>query len=101
MNSDQKRVSEILGGIPPDVPITTVDNVLGIDIVIEKIEQRVGDFGEYVLVQIAFPDGTKAALATGGKVVVQKLLAIREHLPVIARFNKATSKKGRSYYDVS
>jgi hypothetical protein len=97
---ETKRLADVLGIPTLEGEQIELDAILNQDVVIEAVLTLNGDFGEYVVAQVATPEGKKFRVACGGQVVVKKLQAVREHLPVLATFVKVKSKKGRAYYDV-
>lgn len=93
--NDVKRVGDYTGQRIEGEPIT-LDEVVGMgDVLVVEIAERQGEHGTYLIVGLMF-GGERFTFTTGGTVVCRKLLAVQEHLPLLARF----CKPGR-YYDVA
>jgi len=86
--------------------------IIGKDIVIEAVCKRIGETGDYLIVQ-AQCEGKKISFSCGGRVVVEKLnkvatsfeQAITDQILVLkeiveARIVEVKSNEGRVYYDL-
>ena len=95
-----RRLGEVIGVPVLEGEQVEIDQILNQDVVIHQVLTLHGDYGEYVVVQVSTPDEKMYRVACGGTVVVKKLQAAREHLPLLAKFIRVKGKKGRAYYDV-
>ena len=88
-----RRVGDV---IPQDVPIK-IDDILGNDVNILGIGEREGEHGLYLAVKVCTEDGDIHTVTTGGQVVIEKLMKLRDdgELPIVGRFVKVAN-----YYDV-
>jgi hypothetical protein len=98
--SEIRRLAEVIGVPVLEGEQIDLDEILNQDVVIRQVLTLHGDYGEYVVAQVETAEGKLYRVACGGTVVVKKLQAAREYLPLIARFVRIKGKKGRSYYDI-
>lgn len=96
--TDLKRITDIPGGIAVVQVTHQVQDLVGKEVVITRVEAREGQFGSMMVVSGAFPDGEEFTFITGATVLVRQLAAAVPYLPVIARIERVVGKRGRAYY---
>ena len=82
-----RRLAEYL---PPEASLRyhRIDDIAGQEITITGVEFRDGNFGQYAVIRAHDGQGKPVVVATGAKVVLAALLAVKEQggFPVAARF---------------
>lgn len=101
MANEIKRLSDILPSfLAPDLPRVELDDLLDLDITVEEVRFFQGNFGEFVVVIFSHPKYDRAFFTTGAGVILKKLRAVQDQLPLIASIRKVRSRSGRRYYDI-
>ncbi|MEM2567270.1 MAG: hypothetical protein QXH20_02210 [Candidatus Bathyarchaeia archaeon] len=95
-----KELKEILPGPRTGYERIEFENLVGKEIVIREILFLRGRFGEYAWLLIDTGNNELRSTVTGGNVVMEKLKAIRDYLPVRARVVRKKAASGRKYFDL-
>jgi len=98
--SEIRRVSDIIGAPQLEGERTDIHSILNKEVIIRNIIFLQGNYGEYAIIQVETDDKKLYRIACGGQVVIKKLHAIRDFLPVMGKFIRVKGSKGRSYYDI-
>lgn len=96
-----RRVSDVTGsgGDLPGVQVK-VSELVDTEFVITRIDERTGDWGEYLAVVIEV-EGRELFFFSAHQVLVQKLRKCVDDLPLLATITVRASKEGgRTYFDI-
>jgi len=99
-NATVKELKEILPGPSSAYERVDFESLIGKEIIIHEILFLKGKFGEYAWAHIELDGGKHHSTITGGSVVMEKLKAIRDYLPVRARVVRKKAASGRKYFDL-
>jgi len=96
-----KRVSDVAPAQEPlDGEKRNVRDLIGVEFVITRIEEREGDSGEYLAVQCEF-DGAPFFFFSNHQAIMPKLRKCIDAVPLLATVVESVSKTtGRSYFDI-
>lgn len=102
-----RRVSDVIDNqLWPELPKRPVEELLGLDIVIDefKILHSAEFTSDYAIIKCYDADNNDFTTACGGGVVMDKLKQLQEsrNLPITATFKEVTGKGrgARTYYDL-
>lgn len=93
-----KRVSELVSDGARALPRKALEEVMGADLVIERVEIRQGPNSEYAFFVCSSLDGERFTLITGAQAVMEVVKDPNFRTPALGRFERRQSKRGRSYW---
>jgi hypothetical protein len=99
-NKPPKALSKVLEEIAPEGEKVKVVDLVDQDIVIHSIRPFEGQFGTGAYVIGTFNDGTVFNTIIGQRIVLPKLLACMDELPVACKIVKHEGGQFGRYYDV-
>jgi len=95
-----RKIGEVLDEIMPQGAETKAEDWVDEPIVIHSIRFFVGQYGAAAFVVFTDTDGVLWHFILGQKIIVPKLAAVREVLPVSATLRKKEGGQFGKYYDI-
>jgi len=95
-----RKIGEVLDEIMPQGAETKAEDWVDEPIVLHSIRFFVGSFGPAAFVVFTDTDGVLWHFILGQKIIVPKLAAVREVLPVSATLRKKEGGQFGGYYDI-
>ena len=95
-----RKISEVLDEIMPQGEETKAEEWVNVPIVIHSIRFFVGQYGPAAFAVFTDENGYLFHFILGQKIIVPKLAAVREQLPVTATLVKKEGGQFGEYYDI-
>lgn len=102
MSNEQHRLIEYIPNHRIDGVVTRLDELTEQEVLIINAEERTGDYGAYVVMQLRDGDNTLRVVSTGAQNIVAAIQnAIAESaFPLGAKFKRVTTRRGREVWTI-